>query len=520
MRVVRLVFVILSFCTLASPDVFAQVHRILPVGDRSYEYIQRLQRRGILLDLNPTALPYREGEIVEALDNVKEDGLSSIEQRWVRQLRSRFHVTPVGKAEIAAGLELEMGGSAVNSERRDVLRPLRNHVRGFEHLAVRAFLEHGSFIAQFGGRHDLYYDRDPDGISPVNRLKSRPEDDYIGYDGSFASVFLGRFANHWAAVDAPASVISANPRPYDQINLRFGGKRFSLRSLLGELDSITADGRFTGIAGDDSVRAGSERRYIAAHRFDWRPSPTVVVTFIESALYSGANSGLSLKYLNPFSMAILTVDNRPKNDENNGLVGGSIWVQAHRTTFFGQLMFDDFDILNRQEPASFTLIGRITRPTSPFADLGIELEIVSARTYNTAQPEGKYLFLLRGLATQFSDYLHANAFSDLYLDQVLPGLTISPRFDYLAQGESDIRQPFPPKGSPIPTLLNGIVERTYRGALRLDFQPDDWWWIGADVGVNHVTNEHAVMGRHSTHFVGQVEFGLRLSLDRAVHLDF
>jgi len=519
-RAIRLTVLIFFGCMLAFSPASAQRHRFVPVEDRVYNDIRRLQLRGHLRDLNPTALPYREREIAEALSGLNLQDLSNEGRVWARRLITRFRFNPVRSNEVAAGVETAFGASAVNSERRDVLRPIDHRLRGFEHILLRAYLEKGPLIAHFGARHDLYYDRDPDGISPVNRLKARPEDDYIGYDGALASLYLGRFANHWGVYDAPATVVSANPRAYDQLNFRLGGKRLSLRSLLGELDSITADGRFTGIAGDDSVRAGSERRYVAAHRIDWRPNPGIVLTLMESAVYSGSNSGLSLKYLNPFSLAILTVDNRPKNDENNGLIGGSVWIQIRRTTFFGQLMFDDFDILNRQEPASFALVGNISNAAAHNLDLDAGIEIVAARTYNTGQPEGKYLYLDRGLATQFSDYVHASTSAHWYLDRTLPGLTLSPQVEYLAQGESDIRAPFPPKESTIPTLLYGTIERTVRGSVRLEYQADSRWWIAADLGLNHVSNEHAIAGRSSTRIVGQVEFGIRLALDRAINLDF
>ena len=47
------------FALPANP-VLAQGNRLLPTSDHAYEYIVRLQRRGHLLDLNPTSLPYRE----------------------------------------------------------------------------------------------------------------------------------------------------------------------------------------------------------------------------------------------------------------------------------------------------------------------------------------------------------------------------------------------------------------------------------------------------------------------------
>ena len=58
-----------------------------------------------------------------------------------------------------------------------------------------------------------------------------------------------------------------------------------------------------------AVRVGNRRRFLAAHRWDWRPTRKVALTFMESAIYSGSNSGVSLKYINPLHPFIFVVDN-------------------------------------------------------------------------------------------------------------------------------------------------------------------------------------------------------------------
>ena len=93
---------------------------------------------------------------------------------------------------------------------------------------------------------------------------------------------------------------------------------------------------------DDSVRVGNKRRYLAAHRWDWRPSRNFMLSAMESVLYSGSNAGLSLKYLNPLHPFTFVVDNRPKNEENNGFVTGLLWAQFKRLTVHAQMMVDDF----------------------------------------------------------------------------------------------------------------------------------------------------------------------------------
>ncbi len=496
-------------------DVLAQDHRLIPTDDIAYRYIERLQRRGHLAALHPAALPYRYAEVQAALAALDREAMDPVARRWAELLVARLGITS-GEGPSRLGAELYAGVNLSDSRRLDPMRPLGDTLHVYEHIGARVFLLHGPFVAQFGARHDLYYDRDPDGLDAVKRLMARGEDTYVGVHTPILSLYLGRFAHHWAPPGATALLLSDNPRSFDALSLRLGGERLSIRSLLGELDSITADGRYTGNAGDDSVRVGSERRFLAAHRFDWRPHENLALSIMESALYSGAGSSLSLKYLNPLLPFFIEVDNAPKNDENNGMIAGQIWLRLGRATLQGQLLIDDLDVLNAKEPSSFALAGTLVYVAAPRLDLGAWLDLVAARTYNTIQPEGRYLYLLRGLGTQFSDYIHTGLFADVY---AAPSLTLTPRLQYLAQGERDIRQPFPRDDEGIGTILHGTVEHTLRASVEVFFQRAPWWWLRLDLGINHVRNRGAVAGRHSTRIAGMLSAGIRLHLDRPVRLN-
>lgn len=513
--------VLIAGLLLGCVDAFAQAGRLLPVDDWAYRYIQRLQRRGHLLALHPTALPYTAGDVAAALARLDRDALTPTEQRWAALLDAALRPTadPAAPPAFVFGARAAAGLRAANTDRLDVLRPTdrgrptleAGGLRLFPEAAVHAFLARGPAIAHAGLQFDLYYRDDPDALDAANRLISRSTPTYVGYHGRLASAYLGRFRNQWGLPDKPALLVSDNPAAYDQITFRLGTDRLALRSLLGELDSITADGRFTGWAGADSV-AASERRFVAAHRFDWRPSRHVAVSVMESALYSGPNTGLSLKYLNPLHLYAVEIDSPPKNDENNGLLAGILWLYLHRVTLHGQLLLDDFDFLGHgNELPSMALTGSLLYAGAvPTVDVGLDLTLVSARAYNTHQPEGRYLFLLRGLATQFNDYVHSSLYADLYLDGLLPGLVVTPRLDLLWQGEHDLRRPYPAEETPF--ILTGTAERTARLGVQLYYQPGPHWWLRFDYGANLVGNAGFVPDARATRLTGLLEVGARLSL--------
>ena len=498
---------------LAAPLAQAQDNRLLPVGDWAYDYISRLQRRGHMLELNPTSSPYRRGEVRSALAKVDSMALGESERHWWRLLSRAFPRRK--KEEVVVGYAVQVGARAINSDRLDVVRPLGDTLRFYwAGTLASAYADLGGLVAEVGLWQDRYYEDDPDGLDTALRLFVRSEHTYAGYASRLFSAYVGRWSQHWGAPGEVATLLSGNPRSQDQIVARFGGRRFAVTSVLSELDSITGASRFTGRAADDSVRVGNRRRYLAAHRWDYRPTRGFMVSFMESVLYSGANAGLSLKYLNPMHPFLFVVDNTPKNDENNGFLAGLLWAQVGRLTLHGQLMVDDLNVQRGtgNETITFALAGSAIYAL-PAMDLSASLVAVAARAYNAPQPEGKYIYLRRGLGTQFSDYVHASAMAEAYLDRIAPGLRLAPRIDLLLQGERDIRAPFPANDEVLDNILDGEVQRTVRGSLQISYQRAHWWWVRLDGGVN-------MRGPQERRFIGLIEVGVRRTFHRALRLSF
>ena len=493
--------------------VQAQGNRLLPVNDYAYEYIVRLQRRGHLLELNPTSLPYRRGDVWDALGRLDTTALNSSEQHWARLLRDKLQPVNKPEAETTAGYTFMVAADIINSDRKDLVRPLGESVNFYWYGTwATGYLEAGPAVAELSLQHNRFYENDPDGLDATLRLWARSEHSYVGWHSRWVSAYAGRWDIHWSAPGDASTIVSNNARSRDQILLRIGGPRASITAVLSELDSAT-DGRYyTGRAADDSVAFGSTRRFHAAHRWDYRPSKKFVISFMESAIYSGPTAGVSLKYLNPVNPFTFVVDNAPKNDDNNGFLAGLLWAQLKRLTLQGQFMVDDIRLQANTGPETitFVLTGSATYAL-PRADLRLTLETVTSRAYNAPQTEGQYIFLNRGLATQFSDYVHTSLSAEFYMDHKVRGLRFGPKLDILLQGERDMRQPFPGNSETVSNLLDGDVEQTIRGSIGVTYQPKHWWWIAADGGYN-------VTDSGSNRLVGLISAGVILTLDTAIDL--
>ncbi len=529
-RLFSVLIVGLTALLLGPVPAHAQSSRLLPVGHWSYDYIAALQTRGYLLELNPTALPYAEGPVAEALRRIPLSDLSPVELRWVRLLQRLIRIAEPGPGEVVIGGDIGAGLDATNNDRLDPLRYtdagdptfVLGDMRLFPWADGHLFIEKKGLIARIALRHDVYYDVDPDGLDAVNRLYIRSQDSYVGYNSRFADLYVGRFRQHWGTAGSEGVIVSDNPVPYDVLTLRLGGERFALRSFVGELDAATPGGEFTGTVGSlpADERARSIRRFISAHRFDWRPSKKLTLSILESTLYSSPGAGFSLKFLNPLQAFVFEVDNTPKNDENNGMLAGLLWAQHRRLTLTGQLLIDDYDLMGSSgEPGSFALFGALAyAPRGAIWDASASLTAASARVYNTHQPEGRYLYLNRGLGMQYNDFLLLTLHANVYLDRLVRGLTATPKLQALWQGEERISNPYPKTGE-VDFILNGTVERTIRPSLELRYQPSPWWWARLNVGVNALEDANHQPGVTDVRSVASFSIGARLQSAGVFSLD-
>jgi len=509
---------------LAISNLAAQDNRLIPTGDVAYEYINRLQQQGHLLDLHPTALPYTIGELRKAMKAVDEKILTENHRSWLQFLKNRYPEQQIDDSEsktVSTGFDSRAVLRSSNNERLDVLRPLDDaegdrNLEAWPRLQINGFLEYERFIVHAGVTMDRWYNDDPDGLDIVRRLWTRSEDTYIGFQHPFASIYFGRFNNHWTAIDQGGVSITNNTNSFDQLSWRIGPDKLSLRSFVGELDNLGPNGSFEE---RDRFKDGNIRRYIAMHRVDWRPNNNWAFTIYEGVLYSGANAGLSLNYGNPLHFLTFVSDNNPKNFENNLMIGGFFWGYYKGFTVNGQLALDDVIINNRGdvrevgelEPASAAITFSLSNANLiKNWNIGIETEVISSQVFSTDQTEGQWSFAQRGLATNFTDYAYISLFGDYYgFNNRLEGLRVTPSLDILLQGEQDLRLPLNDDSGPF--ILTGTTQSTVRPGLRGFYQPSERWWLRFDLGLNVTRDKNNIMGNDETDFVGLITVGARFS---------
>ncbi|MEX0595870.1 MAG: hypothetical protein WD512_05150 [Candidatus Paceibacterota bacterium] len=516
-RILTFLLIFIGFYLQNLQQAAAQENQLIPLSNNVYQYIQNLQQRGWMLELNPTSMPYTKGEVFHGLRTVDKKKLNSRELFWYE-----FIIKETGgisqeqnKKNLYAHAMLEGGFDLNNTLRQDGIRALSEKPYFLPNGGLQLYAEGGNFGGQFGLRHDLSYYFDPDGILPYGHYYVRSEDFFFGYNGDYLQVYYGRFKNQWGLYEQASSILGTNPYPYDNISFSFGNNKLSVEGVFGELDNLGFNDKFGW-----SVING-ERRFLAVHRINWRPSLNFQLSLVKAALYSSNNSSFSLKYYNPFNELFFDRTGNPVNDYSNTFIGGFLWFNKNKVTLNGQLMLDDIHITNDNERITLSVVGSLNiAEMFNGVDVGLESELISYQSYNTnTQKSGRYVYLKRGLATNFNDYILNTLYGKIYAYDIIRGLVIEPNFSMLLQGEQTINQPFyqfQADGSLPNVVLTGTVERTYRSAVRFLYNPIPQFWIDAEVGFNKVNNKSNIAGVTENQITGSIVVGFRISVDGLV----
>lgn len=531
-----------------------QDSRVLSLYDRqSYEYIQQLQDRGHLLELHPTDMPYRYDELHEALEGVTEYEFSGVQAQWIRHLRDRIGLNASEKPvlDLRGGSYLQVN----NSERDHMYRPSDDIAYVWPMIELAPGIRYQGWVVQAHARFEYYEDRNIDGLDAVNRFWVRNEETYVGYSNEFLEVYGGRVLNHWGVYGQSSGLVSDHSVTYDQVKINVGTKHLQLSSVMGYLDNLKSDDVFNGDTRWDPL---SVKRYLFAKRLDWRPREHLMFSYRESLIFSGWDAVPQPKYMLPGYIGFFQADNAPQNDFINYLTGIAFWGQfgggrvhgdgfaksgaksgaksqsssQNILTLHTEVIIDDVIFFRERrgidERSNFNVFFNAAYALSqrPFT-LQLNAEMVSSQSYNTDQAQGRYLYLGRGIATQFNDYVFGEFRTQLFLDGKLQGLRVSPYLGGLLQGEQVIDKEFigspltqkdkdPDELEPVPDfVLSGVVQETFRAGVEwVYYSPAErgWkkgWWLRGDVGLNVMRNLGNVVGNDQTRPVGMIELGVQ-----------
>jgi hypothetical protein len=459
------------------------------------EYLARLRARGYLTALNPLVQPWRAVDVARELGKLDPDTLPQPVRGWVSLLRAEFgwRTAPDGPAMRGGGM-LAAGVRASTSQRLDALRPLGEE-EAWPRMQAGGWFEAGPVAADLRLLGDAYFDDDPDGLDPGQRRGARSDVAYVAADFPVASVELGRLARNWSLQTGDGLMVSDVATPYPQLGFEVRAWRLALRSFTGELESISG-----------------RKRYVSAHRLDYE-TENLVLSFGEATLYRPESGSLSLRFLNPVEFLFFDQDNAPYDAQQNLMLSGQVWWRVRPVVLTGEFLLDDIDVAptgDVAEPLVYALTVSADLPAlRPWLGLGIRYQQVSAWAYRAYDDTDQYSYLDRGLGDNFSDFDRLTAAADLF--PPVPGLRLTPTLQFQRQGEGDFRDSLPDAGYVgQPALFLGVVEGTFRAALRGRYQPVRFAWVEWDVGYNWIRNRDHVQDAGENLFSAVAEVGVRI----------
>ncbi len=467
------------------------VSRYLYLDHWAYRYIDLLQDRGFLRELDRSVRPYPRGEVARAIRDLRfgKIPMSNVELDWLNVLTDEFaeDIRTLTDAEGQAPdyfvrgtlrEDIDFAGSDRDGDYylsgEGVVR-LPSLVFSSRFSVDQSLLDHPNYL----GRKD---------ISVAGRI----EDSYLLAGFSFVSIHFGRTERSWSPFPDLSLVLSENPFSYDHLYLRIGGKRLSLKSVFARLSDLPS--------GQSGV--GDEQRYFAAHRLDFRLGSWLQMGLFESAVCGGRGKGIDLSLLNPFTPYVIIENSTTR--QLNSMVGFDIYLIPHPDlTISTQLLIDDVKLSLFGEPIFH---GDEVEPN----------EFGLAFGATCADPLGLTGTLLRGRYLKVTNYTY-NALDSLerYLEGGIGlGSIIGNDFDewmigfdyfpvkswifttstrYLRRGEGRISEPFPlefeTEDYPFPS---GVVERRFSLDVSVRYQASAAWFLQGGLGFVDTRNrDHA-----------------------------
>jgi len=502
------IFIVTGIFMGISLFCFAEVNETLPTHHWAYNYIDALQDRGYLLELNTLQLPYTRGEIARQL--VKEE---SGKENWSLFVKEIFH-------ELLAEFSQEI--NVLNSEQDKESLLLRGKYEGYidntqEDKTVYRGIYRGGIGAQVG-KHvfaysgfnfDQYDYHDPLYTGYKWRgLAGYTEQAYVRFKMHHFDIVFGRDFLQWGAGQSGTLIMSNITRPLDQLRARVSFGPFDYMFIASELN------RMSGLDSNDvSITV---RRYLSGHRlgvsfFNGR----LRVAVSELIIYGGQDEYFNTVYLNP----VIFYHGAKKNGAGNNNVLPTIDIKGYpkkNIQIYGSLLLDDIQVEKTVpgdlEPNEIgVIIG--TKWSDPFELNGLtvsgEYVKITNRTYKTPHFEEVFLHRNQSLGHPLGndfDLIQAGVSKWFGAD-----LWVGVQYEHVRKGEGSLYAPWdaPWKdktlkegySEPFPT---GVVEKRDHIRLEFRYQPGIHWGIQGEVVSSSYGNYQHVAGAEESFFEWRV----------------
>ncbi len=482
----------------------------VPLAHWTMPYVEHLIATGAIADPTPLTRPLRRADVAAALRAADTLALGPAARGTVRRLLAaldRDGGAPAGARYRVTG---DLGLAAASYAKRDPLAALDDtgpRAAGPEHATAAGGLDleaaFGSVVAVSHPVFDTRLKYDPDWFGKKDRvIAGRTAEAYVAAQWRVAELFFGRLDRNWGPSAVQGLFLSDQPYGLDHLAVALGTPRFQVQAVATQLD----DRR-------DSTGA-VVHRYLMAHRVWARPGPRWTLALWEGSVLAGPARAFEPWYLNIVNLGLLEQLNGGGNV--NSFVGLDVERRA-ATTLFAQFLLDDIQVDRRapadQKPMSYAFTlgarGRLpgAGPGGRAAWTAFYTQVANL-TYRNENDLEVPLYHFLGTGRNFADYDQVTLRAGVL---VAPGLLLAPELTLLRQGEGDPRLPHPPVSAypATATILQGVVERTWRLAVAATYAPGPAFGVAFDAGLHRIANFQHVPGAARTRAAGRVAVSYR-----------
>lgn len=458
--------------------------------------IEHLIRADVIRDPDPLTRPLRQAAVLSALREVDQTELTSATrvsiQRLIEELES------IASAQYS--IEGYLGGVGGTHGRRN---PLREGGPGSVSPTggVRGTATFGSLAMSSHVFFNQRLDDDPDYTGNKDKwLTHRITDAYLSAQFEFGELFIGSIDRNWGPTGITGSLVSAESYSYDHFMFQVGSDKIRVQSLLTDLDAF------------ENPPDAEIQRWWITHRLMLRPADWIVIVAKQATLWAGGGRGLELRWLNPLKPSRSTALDEPTaGDSTNSVYGLDLWIHVpNRVTIQWDFTVDDFGFrFGSTVPDRLAGGMAVDVPLGPWASVRGTFSYASSLVYRTRR--GNVDTMMRrgiGLGRNFSDYTETGVSLSLLPAQFV---SVVPEVTLLRQGEGDFRLPFPAQPAlDHPFIFEGIVENTWRAAVRAAITATTPFHISGHAGLHLIDNSGHVPGASRTVFVAGFRVEARL----------
>ncbi len=489
----------------------------IPTYHWVYDYVDQLQVSGYLKEFYISTKPYSRIQIAGAL--VKLDSL--ITRHQVKMTQTELSLVAKLRDEFSVEI-MKIRSSDTPSIKLGVWNDSNQSV-GEGDNSFNYYLK--SIISLSLTKNLIFFNS----VKLDNRLGDNP--DYVGRNWRNLTAFteqayarfryknfdfvLGRDFMKWGPGKSGNLLFSDHSRPMDLFGFSASLKYIKFSYFGARLDHWSTQ-KFDAVSDYDDYM----KRYLTAHRVDFKFNQKLFIGFTETLLYANQGEGFEIQYHNPFMYYHGELLNKGGSD-GNGLLSVDVdYFPRKNWEIYGELMIDDIQIEKSKpgdlEPTEYGLILGFQKSDFFGSLLGAEYARVSNWTYNSGKPWERFLhrnepigYSVGNDLDRWTFFIKSWASENIYLNYGL---------EYLRKGEGKITDEWtePWKERTVKEGYSekfplGVVEKTLRPWVRVRYHYNNHCWLDAKLLYCTIENYNHLENKTRNEFQFEVNFWLNLN---------